>query len=203
MKKRIFLKTVVLFLIIGVPFILNSKDNNDELILIPVKKGTTWGYVSPNSEKEISCIYDGALVFSEGLAPVLKNDKSGNLVVPISLDYARGFSEGLAVVGFDFLGGFGGQHGFGYGYVNRSKGKLPSYEYRDAGDFSEGLAAVKKTEKWGYINKSEDEVIPFEYDFAEDFSEGFAAVEKDNKWGVINKKGEIVIEIIYDDIKWP
>ncbi len=77
MKKRIFFKTIILVLIIGMPFIVNSKNNSKESILIPVKKGATWGYVSPNSEKEIPCIYDGALDFSEGLAAVKKGDKWG------------------------------------------------------------------------------------------------------------------------------
>jgi S-adenosylmethionine synthetase len=101
MKKRIFLKTVILVLIIGMPFIVNS---SDKLILIPAKKGTTWGYVSPNSEKKIPFIYDVARVFSEGLATVKKEgkcgyiDKSEKVVIPLKYDDLEDFSEGLAAV---------------------------------------------------------------------------------------------------------
>lgn len=51
----------------------------------------------------------------------------------------------------------------------------PTYE--DARTFSEGLAAVKRGDKWGYINESGKVVIDFQYDRAYSFSEGKALVE--------------------------
>lgn len=50
--------------------------------------------------------------------------------------------------------------------------------YDDARGFSEGLAAVKRGDKWGYINESGEVVIDFQYDRAHSFSEGKALVEK-------------------------
>lgn len=52
----------------------------------------------------------------------------------------------------------------------------PTYE--DARRFSEGLAAVKRGNKWGYINESGEVEIDFQYDHAHSFSEGKALVEK-------------------------
>lgn len=51
-------------------------------------------------------------------------------------------------------------------------------QYKDARNFSERLAAVKKDGKWGYINPVGDTVIDFQYDRAYSFSEGKALVEK-------------------------
>lgn len=104
MKKGFFFKAIILILIIGAPFVMNGKSSGKGLILIPVKKGSKWGFVSPNSEKQISFIYDGVLSFSEGLATVFKNgkcgyiDKSGKVVIPLKYDDAWPFSEGFAAV---------------------------------------------------------------------------------------------------------
>ena len=82
---------------------------------------------------------------------------------------------------------------------------IQKYDQIDA--FSEGLAAVRRDEKWGYINLKGEEVIPCqfpdEYRVGQ-FSEGVACVidnrNKDDKeiWnkrvGFINKKGEWVLE---------
>lgn len=82
--------------------------------------------------------------------------------------------------------------------------RLEGYDQVDA--FSEGLAAVKKEEKWGYINIKGEEVIPCQ--FADNFppgqfSEGLACVVDDRnpadkslvnkRVGFINTKGEWVI----------
>ncbi len=51
-------------------------------------------------------------------------------------------------------------------------------QYEDARNFAEGLAAVKRGDKWGYIDQSGDVRIGFQYDRAHSFSEGKALVEK-------------------------
>ena len=52
------------------------------------------------------------------------------------------------------------------------------YEYTDARDFHEGLAAVKSKDAWGYINNLGHVVLPFVHKVPEvgDFSEGLAFV---------------------------
>lgn len=50
-------------------------------------------------------------------------------------------------------------------------------QYDDARNFSEGLAAVKRGDKWGYINEDGEVVIDFQYDRAHSFSEGKALIE--------------------------
>lgn len=69
-------------------------------------------------------------------------------------------------------------------------------QYDDARNFSEGLAAVKRGNKWGYIDESGKVVIDFQYDRAYSFSEGKALVEKQ-----INNDEERYYYIITPDNK--
>lgn len=68
-------------------------------------------------------------------------------------------------------------------YADTDAGELSYTEiitptYDDVRTFSEGLAAVKRGNKWGYINEFGEVVIDFQYDRAYSFSEGKALVEK-------------------------
>lgn len=73
------------------------------------------------------------------------------------------------------------------------------YDY--VGDYSEGLAIVKKGKKFGYINQFFEEIIIPKYDGAFDFQDGLARVKINNTYGYINKLGEEVIKCQYDDAK--
>lgn len=55
------------------------------------------------------------------------------------------------------------------------------FQYEDADQFSEDLAAVKKNGKWGYIDHEGNVVIDFQYDYAWIFNEGYAIVGKITK----------------------
>jgi len=69
----------------------------------------------------------------------------------------------------------------------------PEYEYAAAW-FAEGLAPVKKGEKWGYISKDWKIVIEPQFDWvAQTFSEGLAAVRVADKFGYIDVTGKMVI----------
>jgi len=72
-------------------------------------------------------------------------------------------------------------------------------QYEAAGDFHEGLAAIKRDGKWGFIDKTGKVVIAPQYDYVRQFSEGLAAVQKDGKFGVIDKTGKEVIASQYDN----
>ncbi|WP_128543801.1 WG repeat-containing protein [Larkinella soli] len=60
-------------------------------------------------------------------------------------------------------------------------------------DFSDGLAAVARNEKWGFIDREGKEVIPLQYEDAASFSEGLACVKLGGKNGFIDKAGKMVI----------
>ena len=72
-------------------------------------------------------------------------------------------------------------------------------EYDHVSCLSEGLAWVRKGNKYGFIDTTGKVVIPFQYDLTYGFSEGLARVEKDGKVGFINKTGDIAIPLQYDD----
>ena len=63
--------------------------------------------------------------------------------------------------------------------------------------FSEGLAHVKKDNKYAYINIFGEEVTDYIYDDAAAFSQGLAWVKQNDKYGFLNKKFEIQIPFIY------
>jgi hypothetical protein len=56
------------------------------------------------------------------------------------------------------------------------------FRFSVAGDFSEGLAAVRIDDRWGHIDKRGELVIGVQLDLAESFSEGLAAVCVDGEW---------------------
>lgn len=77
--------------------------------------------------------------------------------------------------------------------------------FKDAGDFSEGLAAVQIIKKYGYINLKGELAIKPQFIYANEFSEKLASVkmllEGKEKWGFIDKKGSFKIEAIYDETR--
>ncbi|MCT4636159.1 MAG: WG repeat-containing protein [Bacteroidales bacterium] len=152
-------------------------------------------------------------------------NKQGRLIIPNKFDYAKSFSQGLAVVRqypqkkmgyinksgefiinpeFKFARSF--SEGFAavlinnkYGFINKEGEVVIQPTYKEVGDFNEGLAWVEKDNKYGFINTKGEVVIDFKYDFVTDFSEGLVAVGKgdyiNNKWGFINAKGEQIIDL--------
>ena len=169
-----------------------------------IKDDKGWHIVDINGNL-ISVPYDGVnTTFVGGVAQVWNGDlkervygfmdTSGELVVPFD-DYGdkiMEFSEGIASVYMNFDKG-------DY-YINKHGERINSYTYDDAYSFSEGLAKVKKDEKYGFIDAEGNIAVPLIYDDALGFSEGYAAVRQNRKYGFIDKNGNIVIPIIYDKI---
>ena len=167
-----------------------------------VRQGDSGYFINKEGKKAFDFKYDAANHFSDGLAIVWKDGKTGyidtkgNEVIALSDKYAYyDFSEGLAAVGKDGK----------YGFIDKSGNLVIPINYDDIGEkdgepyFHEGLSAVCKNEKYGYIDKSGKEVIPFKYTYALDFSEGLAVVKQNDKWGFIDKNGSIVIPCVFDN----
>lgn len=88
-----------------------------------------------------------------------------------------------------------------WGFIDRSGKIVITFEYEDAGNFSEGLAPVKKEGKWGYISRTGEVKIPFEFDEASDFSEEYAVVSKNGEAGFIDKNGVSPTGFVFDSAK--
>ena len=71
-------------------------------------------------------------------------------------------------------------------------------DFEEMGDFSEGLAAIKRDGAYGYADKTGQVVIPCAYSAAGGFHEGYAAVRKDGRYGYIDRTGATVVPFIYD-----
>jgi tol-pal system protein YbgF len=108
---------------------------------------TKFGYVDAKGEFVIPPRFDEALLFSNGLAPVKVNGKWGYInaqgeeVIPprFNEDAIRSFAaNGLAAVEVD------GQ----WGYINAQGELVIPPRFGKAGDFFDGLAPVKATDKW-------------------------------------------------------
>ena len=95
-----------------------------------------------------------------------------------------------------------------YGFVNEEGKQVVPCIYDKAGNYSEGLAAVRTGAGWGYINQRGTLVIPTVYAIATQFHEGLAGVMKyreinDTKrqsWGFIDKTGKEIISLQYDNV---
>ena len=74
--------------------------------------------------------------------------------------------------------------------------KIVQYDY--LGDFSCGLAKVKKGGKYGFIDKAGNEIVPCSYNNVGDFHNNMAWVENhDWKYGYIDNMGELIIPCKY------
>lgn len=89
------------------------------------------------------------------------------------------------------------------GYKDFSTGKVViEPRFKDAGEFSNGLAYIQIMKKYGYIDTNGEIKIKPQFIDAKDFSQKLAAVKvegKDGKerWGFINKKGKEKIPFEY------
>ncbi|REK77669.1 WG repeat-containing protein [Paenibacillus paeoniae] len=75
-------------------------------------------------------------------------------------------------------------------------------QYDSGAPFEDGLAAVKKDNKWGYIDGAGNPVTSFKYDFAHAYNDGLAVVGVKNgstaKFGIIDRTGKELTGLIYD-----
>ena len=169
---------------------------NEAGTLIPILDSATdkFGFIDQSGTEVISCKYDFAYSFSEGLAAVKLNDKWGYIdqnateVIPYKYDGVYSFSEGLATVRLNGK----------WGVIDQSGTEVVPCRYDWVGDFSEGLAAVELNGKWGYIDQNGTEVISCKYDGVYSFSEGLATVILNGKLGFIDKNVTEVIPCKYD-----
>jgi hypothetical protein len=166
--------------------------------LAAVKTGEKWGYIDKKSRFVINPQFDYANDFSDSLALVKISEKYGYInkhgiyVINPQFDYGgrikhipsfkelviiqnrksnnNGFVEGLSVVAVN-----DGEI-LKFGYINKSGKFIINPQFDNAGNFIEGLAAVKVNGKWGYIDKTGEFVINPTFDLVNDFYEGLAQV---------------------------
>jgi len=126
-------------------------------------------------------------------------DRTGKVVIPLSFDGVRGFSEGLAYA-----------RGKGCGLIDKSgqwiieNRRRPYHILRR--DFSEGLAGFgdydRMEEYQGFLDKEGNVVIPARFHKVYDFTDGRAAfMTKCYDYGFIDKTGTAVVKPRYKSFR--
>ena len=175
-----------------------------------------FGYVDENGEKVISYSYKEAYPFEEGMAKVRKGDKYGfinpkgkaigkikyTVILPFTGSYCR------VAVGGSYKDGV--LKGEKWGFMNKRGEEILPPEYDEIGEFEDGVAFIRKGNKYGLINDDIDVLLEpkqaavgtldrFGYCW-------FAASGKVNKktgklekgkYGLINKAGDVLVEPKY------
>lgn len=195
----------------------------DSGLLKPAQQGTKWGYIDPEGRFAISPKFDWADTFSEGVAAVEINKRfgyigpDGHFVIQPKYFDAGPFKDGLALVSVNKpvtplgTGEYGVVMFAHFTYIDRSGREIRSpFSVEYAGNFSDGLAAVKPGVTWGgcrkggYLNATGQWAITPQFDEVGDFSEGLAAVNRGSKchfggkWGYVDKDGTMAIPFRFD-----
>ena len=162
----------------------------DTLLSLHKNRKNKYGFIDKKGKIVISCKWNNARNFKEGLAAVEDNkkkwgfvDDSGVLVITCKWEQAEPFCEGLARVK-DKNGR--------YGYIDKKDSIIIECTWADAYNFKNGWARVVNDEmKWGFIDKTGTIVIPCKWQKAWDFRDDKALVQDQyGNWVYINKKGE-------------
>ena len=172
----------------------------DGLAIVVDADGIKYGYMNKAGEMVTPYLWETALTFKNGLAPVEREsnypqrswqfiNKKGELMSPsIWKNYdPPTFYEGMAAVK---------NEDEKWGFIDTSFQIAVPCEWESVYSFSNGYAAVEKDGKWGYVDKTGQIVIPCLWKDCMSFKEGIASVTDDNgRVFVINPRGEILREL--------
>ena len=183
------MKPIYLPLVFSLLAISGCSDKNNAEVTpssVSEKKAVDTAEVE-SDKKEEKCVipevegYDLVGCLRDGLAGVIKqsNDEyeKTNRVGYIDKD-------GQLIIPFEFDAIVAGEGG----------------ESLEFNDFSEGLAAVSKNDKYGFIDTKGKVVIEPKYEWASSFSDGLAIVSTEGLYGAIDKQGKTVIPLEYESL---
>lgn len=179
----------------------------------PVQVGRKWGFIDLSGAVVVEPQFQAAAEFSDGVARIevwdtIRCDPTDyRKTVPEV--YAKDDAPLRAFRLHDTPGASGGcfSERARYGYIDKGGNIAVPPRFIVAGDFSEGLAAVREEgasgSKYSYIDKTGKIVVRLRFDQALSFSEGLAAValasdayagNKAWSWGFINRGGMFEIQ---------
>ena len=146
--------------------------------------------------------------YFEGLAHVKKDgkfgfiDSDGVLRIPYQFKDAGNFHSGFAAVA---------DENSKFGFIDKTGKLVVQYQYDWANDMNDGLpttpgngvAIVKKGNRFGLINQIGEIIFPFELEADNlllmiNFTEGLYRCKKDGKWGYITSDGKVAVPFLYD-----
>ena len=165
----------------------------DGLALVMVED-YSYGFIDKTGKWFIEPIFQHATSFVEGVAYVVKEDKSyfmdteGNFIAQLDRKNGEIWQSGDSDL-FDFSEGFAVVHfrdsiGFSTSFINRKGERISSIMFSRAHKFSDGMAAAQLMldddryvfGNWGFIDTTGYFVIQPQYNIRSDFREGLAPV---------------------------
>ena len=168
--------------------------------LLKVKKDQYVGLVDKDGKVVADYIYQTIDKMDDDLYKVRKGDyglinKDGKEIVPCNFLYIGEVSEGIITM----------KASDKFIYVTKEGKLITKKGYKNASDFSDGMAGVETFENNNiFIDTTGKEMVPeVEISIANKFSEGLAAVrkEKDGKYCYIDKTGKVVLDCSeYEDV---
>lgn len=163
-----------------------------------VRKGNKYGYINTMTGKVIIDQLDYAWDFSDGLAGVTRGDKRFfiDTTGKIAFEFpwkGGSFEKGVCTIITDD----------GLGFIDTTGKVISEPQWDGTMGFHEGLAAVKKGEKWGYMDWDDWRRANPNSIFAGGSSPGepVQVLEEEGKWGFIDMNGNLITEIEYDEVK--
>jgi hypothetical protein len=161
---------------------------SDGLSKIKDKKNDRIYFIDHDGKTVIELQVDDAYPFSEGMAVVEVDgksgyiDKTGEMVIEAQYDFAYSFADGLAAVQIDGL----------LGYIDKTGKMVIEAQYEDTWSFTDGLAPVKVDGKWGYIDTTGEMAIEPQFESAYSFSDGLAFAQRGDTLGYINEDAKFI-----------
>lgn len=165
-------------------------------ILIAVRQGEKYGYISKSGEIVVPIIYDDLKPFSSGRCVVKKGKKwgivstSNRILLPFKYNEIGEFLERITV-----------KKGQKWGVLSSEYQWIVKPKYKGAKLFRKSIC-IKKGKKWGFVNNQNEILTDFRYDEVERYYsyKKLFKTRIDKKWGYINNLGKEVFPIDYEEI---
>jgi hypothetical protein len=203
----------IIFILLAVTIIVSCKNSKKlDYELIPVKFQGKWGLINHKGDFVISPQFENIKfnyycgIFTDGLLVYKNNEglfgyinKSGEIIINAKYKNATPFENGFALVTDKNQ----------YIKIINIKGEVIKelIDVELAYPFFDGLAVIRKNDKYGYIDTKGNILINPIFSSAVSFQNGYAVVcefdKKNNKfvWGIIDKNGKYINDIKFDALE--
>lgn len=173
---------------------------------LAIKRGEGWGLIDTKSETVVDAVYQniGSYSDEEKVTPVTSGDQN----YYINED---GYRKLVGDKNYEYLGAFGNGYAPAcldgkYGWVNRDFEEF-MIEYDYTTPFINGVAAVKKDQKWALIDDDLEMITKFKYDDIVLDKNGFCAngkvifVKEKDHYYLVDNNGDNVKKLKFEDVK--
>lgn len=152
--------------------------------------GWEW-FIEPAEYEDIILCEENLIAVKESLEGYRLIDQDKNIISEEKYANVFGSSEKIVKVIDDDIN---------YFFVDSYGNHISQEKFQDAGDFYEGIAAVKKGNKWGFIDSSGNIIIDYQYDSVDlGFHGGLAAVKISEKWYFVDQQGNLAWKTGFED----